>query len=361
MTTATISRRAVLFGAAGLGVAAVAGISATNLPRSFAADIRIHTTAEWGAKAPDWQSGTITGSPKKIVVHHMASKNVSDTSLDAAYSIAKWCQDLHMGQGWGDSGQHFSISRGGHIMEARHGSLAAAQDGSYYVEGIHAAGANKDTIGIENEGTYTDELPPQELWDSLVELIAYLCTQYGLDATAIVGHRDCTATACPGDQLYGQLDQLRSEVDQALGGDGNVPAPEPEAEWPTLRNGSEGDAVKTAQRLLRHREVEVEADGKFGPATEKAIVDFQKGQDLTADGVVGPQTWDKLIEVLRSGSSGEAVIALQEMLNANGVEVDVDGSFGPKTEEAVRSFQEEQHFVTDMVVGPITWRGLLGS
>lgn len=35
-------------------------------------------------------------------------------------------------------------------------------------------------------------------------------------------------------------------------------------------------------------------DGKIGPATRSAIRDFQSGHGLTADGVCGRKTWEKL-------------------------------------------------------------------
>lgn len=35
-------------------------------------------------------------------------------------------------------------------------------------------------------------------------------------------------------------------------------------------------------------------DGKIGPKTKKAIVDFQKSKGLTADGTIDPKTWEKL-------------------------------------------------------------------
>lgn len=37
-----------------------------------------------------------------------------------------------------------------------------------------------------------------------------------------------------------------------------------------------------------------EIDGKIGPMTKKAIVDFQKSKGLQADGKVGPKTWEAL-------------------------------------------------------------------
>jgi peptidoglycan hydrolase-like protein with peptidoglycan-binding domain len=39
-------------------------------------------------------------------------------------------------------------------------------------------------------------------------------------------------------------------------------------------------------------------DGKIGPNSKKAIVEFQKSQGLAADGKVGPKTWEVLVKHL---------------------------------------------------------------
>jgi peptidoglycan hydrolase-like protein with peptidoglycan-binding domain len=41
-------------------------------------------------------------------------------------------------------------------------------------------------------------------------------------------------------------------------------------------------------------------DGKIGPKSKQAIIDFQKDNDLETDGKVGPKTWSKLKEYLTS-------------------------------------------------------------
>ena len=67
--------------------------------------------------------------------------------------------------------------------------------------------------------------------------------------------------------------------------------------YPTLREGSKGDDVRNAQELLRARGYSIGSsgiDGKFGPATKKAVIAFQKDHNLTPDGVIGPRTWEKL-------------------------------------------------------------------
>jgi N-acetylmuramoyl-L-alanine amidase len=59
---------------------------------------------------------------------------------------------------------------------------------------------------------------------------------------------------------------------------------------PVLR---ENHAAGTTVKYLQHR-LKVEVDGVYGVVTATAIEVFQKQQGLTADGIVGPQTWDKL-------------------------------------------------------------------
>lgn len=71
---------------------------------------------------------------------------------------------------------------------------------------------------------------------------------------------------------------------------------------PTLRQGSSGDHVKDLQGLLnalRHelRQSLLKVDGDFGPKTDAAVEEFQRGTGLLADGVVGPLTWAELEKV----------------------------------------------------------------
>ena len=52
-----------------------------------------------------------------------------------------------------------------------------------------------------------------------------------------------------------------------------------------LRKGLSGEPVRRLQAKLG-----VEADGEFGPNTEKMLMDWQRKNGLTADGVAGPAT-----------------------------------------------------------------------
>ena len=73
------------------------------------------------------------------------------------------------------------------------------------------------------------------------------------------------------------------------------------------------------------------------------------------------KTVNVTVDVLKKGSKGEAVKALQILLNGRGVSCGlVDGSFGPSTEHAVKTYQMKKKLSVDGCVGPATWGSLLG-
>ena len=108
-------------------------------------------------------------------------------------------------------------------------------------------------------------------------------------------------------------------------------------------------------------------DGIFGPRTESAVRTFQQSRGLTTDGVVGPQTWPKLIVEVKTGSSGDAVRGVQEVIKfhdqsgGEATPVEIDGIFGPRTDAWVRGFQTAVGTTSDGIVGPITWRALVSG
>lgn len=70
-------------------------------------------------------------------------------------------------------------------------------------------------------------------------------------------------------------------------------------EMETLRKGSKGEQVKTLQRLLMALGYDLGkygADGDFGAKTDEAVRAFQKAKGLGVDGIVGTNTWNKLLK-----------------------------------------------------------------
>lgn len=164
-----------------------------------------------------------------------------------------------------------------------------------------------------------------------------------------------------------------------------------------LRQGSSGPAVFTLQRQLNRIAKDypflgkLNVDGVFGAQMASTVRAFQKQFNLTADGVVGRQTWYKISyiyvsvkdlaeltsegetaggtlpdgswggTVLRQGSRGSAVEQVQFWLNTiaqyddNIPTLTVDGIFGTGTTAAVRAFQRRHGLTVDGVVGKTTW------
>ncbi|SCD45539.1 Peptidoglycan-binding (PGRP) domain of peptidoglycan hydrolases-containing protein [Streptomyces sp. DvalAA-19] len=133
------------------------------------------------------------------------------------------------------------------------------------------------------------------------------------------------------------------------------------ASWPVVGSGSTGANVTTIQHLLTARNHATAADGIFGSGTADKVKGFQRSQSLTADGVVGPDTWSKLIVTVSSGSNGSAVKAAQVQLNRYGHGLAVDGAFGSGTASAAKKFQQSKGLSADGIVGPDTWRALVSG
>jgi hypothetical protein len=132
------------------------------------------------------------------------------------------------------------------------------------------------------------------------------------------------------------------------------------ARWPSLGEGTNGEAARTIQYLLRHHGADLDADGDYGPVTAEAVRAFQRARGLIVDGVVGPQTWEALIVTVAQGNQGEAVRAVQSQLAARGMAVTVTGTFDAQTFTAVKAFQQSRGgLAAHGIVAATTWQALV--
>lgn len=181
---------------------------------------KVISCQEWGANNPASNFKLI--KPGMIVVHHMANVNRMPAEVGAAQKsgirLAQQCQYSHMNDnGWADTGQHFTNSIDGVVLEGRWGSKSGLMStGGMFPMGAHCEGENGHTIGIENEGLYTSFIPGRVQMVSLIGLLALICQKAKIDSQNIIGHRSKCATACPGDALFELLPEMRRMVHDAV-------------------------------------------------------------------------------------------------------------------------------------------------
>lgn len=165
------------------------------------------------------------------------------------------------------------------------------------------------------------------------------------------------------------------------------PSPTPTAASGVLKLGSQGDAVANVQAALKRLGYfEGKTDGDFGEYTENAVKKFQAQNGLTADGIVGQATLNKLSSssaatcppdttptptqkptqkptntpnnsntYLSNGDSGSKVTQMQNRLIALGyLEGSASGKFCDITELAVMAFQTRSSLYNDGIAGPST-------
>lgn len=108
----------------------------------------------------------------------------------------------------------------------------------------------------------------------------------------------------------------------------------------------------------------------FSRATKASIEAFQRLRGLRVDGVVGPQTWNTLVEAgyrlgdrvlyhRRPPLRGDDVADLQSRLSALGFDTGrVDGIFGPTTAGALTAFQADAALPADGVLGEASFSEL---
>jgi len=243
--------------------------------------VDIISRAEWGARAPRSRTTTTWSKRTEFVVHY---------SEGPTSQTPRQIQDYHMDHnGWADIGYNFLVDVKGRIYEGR----------GWLTVGAHATGHNTSGIGvcfIGRNGDATDAAKKSIRW-----LYDEACRRKG-KSLAKKGHRDVTATNCPGDDLYRWVKAgmpVSGSGGSSGGGSSKPPASQPKPskapKWPgryiTQPPMMRGEDVRTWQAQMRKRGWSIAVDGVYGPASERVCRAFQKEKGLVVDGIVGPKTW----------------------------------------------------------------------
>jgi peptidoglycan hydrolase-like protein with peptidoglycan-binding domain len=105
-----------------------------------------------------------------------------------------------------------------------------------------------------------------------------------------------TSVGLTADGLYGPT--TKAALEAAAAGSGGGGGSYNPSDMPILRLGDSGDSVVILQERLiaeGYNLGSAGADGVFGSATDTAVKAFQNAHSLTADGIVGLNTWTALL------------------------------------------------------------------
>lgn len=141
-----------------------------------------------------------------LTIHHSAMKQDGRQTND---SVLETIKKVHTGQGWPGLSYHFVIMPDGTIYQTNDFTDITWHDT-----------INDDSIGILVHGYFhpdVNEIPTQAQLVSLKELLDDLCInhpEFPADQDNVVGHRERSATACPGDNLFKYVVEYREKKGQ---------------------------------------------------------------------------------------------------------------------------------------------------
>ena len=189
----------------------------------------VYARSSWGANPATCSPAYCTTT--HVAMHHTASASeyTSQSWAECAANV-KASQVYHMvTRGWCDIGYNYLICPHGDIFEGR--------GGGDDVRGAHD-GYNCGSMGVSMMGYFHapyNQTLTTAMQDAFVDLAAWKCDQQGIDPLGsswyagfgasqsnLYGHRDVSATACPGDFAFAELPQLRQRVEQKIQGGSGV-------------------------------------------------------------------------------------------------------------------------------------------
>ncbi|MFV3010965.1 N-acetylmuramoyl-L-alanine amidase [Clostridium botulinum] len=224
----------------------------------------------------DFRGLTYGNNPKMIILHHAEASGCS------IQDIHSW----HLNNGWSGCGYNYFIKKDGSIYKGRPDNAI----------GAHCLSYNGVSIGICMEGRFNVEEMGNSQYNSLKELICYLQNKYNINK--IYGHRELNETDCPGNNF--PISRIKKEC---LGANSLIESPSKQNKnYPGYLFKYDPNRfdfnVKVIQNKLQNIGYSVGShgvDGYFGDGTLLAVRCFQRDCSLMIDGIVGENTWNRIM------------------------------------------------------------------
>ena len=276
-------------------------------------------------------------STNRIILHHSGVSVLQSVEI-----IHNYHKNTNK---WAGIGYHFYVRKDGKIYRGRPETMV----------GAHAYGANSDSIGICAEGDFNSETMNEVQMNAIKELVSYLKQKYNI--SLIQKHSDTIATSCPGrnypfdEIINGQATEHTTETTENektdIFSDGLVNCIYDIQEW-LNRHYNTNLALDNIYGTNTHKALikalQIELNNQF-----KA--------NLVVDGIWGPKTKNACITV-RQGAEGNITMLIQMCLFVKGYNVSMDKKFGSDTAQKVGQFQSDNGLSADKIVGKNTFEKL---
>lgn len=201
-----------------------------------------------------------------MFVHHSAGQT---NSSDFAAVVRSYYILHTQTNGWSDIGYNWLVDGNGVVYQGR----AHNFNGFVDVIGAHTGGSNTNSMGVCVIGHYTTVMPTQNAINSLMRVLAWKANDKGIDVRVrnihpytgrnyhtISGHRDGSATECPGQRLYNYLPTLRNRTHAFLN--------PPEVAILTAEDTTAVTTRFNAEIGIRNYETDVEVFLEYGTDSE---------------------------------------------------------------------------------------------
>lgn len=252
----------------------------------------------------------------KISPNHTEGRGGSKIDIITPHCVEGQISAEDLGDWFYQTSTH-AASNYGIDKDGRVGMYVEEKDRSW----CSSSSANdKRAVTIECASDKTDPYAFRDVvYSKLIDLCVEVCQRNGKDTLLWLKDKDTTLNyspksnemlltvhrwyspkSCPGDWMMARMDDLASQVTKRLGG---TPR--------NLRKGDQGEDVREMQKMLiacGYDCGDSGADGKFGPATDKAVRAMQSDAGLTVDGIYGPASRAALQKMYdaRTGSGTQA-------------------------------------------------------
>lgn len=201
-----------------------------------------------------------------------------------------------------NAGAHFFVDQNGDVIKSIAMKLTAWSVGGFVTD---KDGAASYYLKCTNSNSVSIELcdcatkdPSAKMVKATRELVAYI-RKTCPNANTIIRHWDVSGKPCPG-RMTGVSNPKWINFKKAIDTKETTPASKT-VQYPnvTLRYGNTGNEVKKLQRCLNKiMGAGLDVDGSFGPATLNAVRRFQEKYRLEVDGTVGPKTRAKIKKLI---------------------------------------------------------------